>query len=420
VLTEGRPDLCLRALPEPEARRIQSPLMLWTRPLTVLRLLALLLASELVRTGFVVSVLPVAGPSLGFSTALIGLMVGLHYLADALAKGPLGLVTERWGLGRLLTLGAALGLAVIVGTRVAPSPLWLVLGGALWGLAYAALWPGVMNASQAFARPERTARALSVSNLVATPAILAGILLIGPLMQTRPDTAWAVLLGVQVVALVLALTLWTLHLPRQDKDNAETGRNPWAGWSRVGVLLPAAFAQTLAPGLVITLIYPLLARLGLPLSALILPGILFGVSLGLSLWLAGRLADRTHPRRALAPGLLLLALAFLLAALPDLRERVALVTLILGLGYGAFIAGWNGLVARTLPTAHRAAAWGTVMATESLGNAIGPILGGAAWQLAGPAGVFGLGAAVFVLTELYYLWPGRKLGIKPVSGEWEG
>ena len=307
-----------------------------------------------------------------------------------------------------------------MGTRVAPSPLWLVLGGALWGVAYAALWPGVMNASQAFARPERTARALSVSNLVATPAILAGILLVGPLMQTRPDTAWAVLLGVQVVALVLALTLWTLHLPRQDKDNAETGRNPWAGWSRVGVLLPAAFAQTLAPGLVITLIYPLLARLGLPLSALILPGILFGVSLGLSLWLAGRLADRTHPRRALAPGLLLLALAFLLAALPDLRERVALVTLILGLGYGAFIAGWNGLVARTLPTAHRAAAWGTVMATESLGNAIGPILGGAAWQLAGPAGVFGLGAAVFVLTELYYLWPGRKLGIKPVSGEWEG
>jgi predicted MFS family arabinose efflux permease len=388
--------------------------MLWTRPLTVWRLLALLLASELVRTGFVVSVLPVAGPSLGFSTGLIGLMVGTHYLADALAKGPLGLVTERWGLGRLLTLGVVLGLAVVAGTHFAPSPAWLVLGGVAWGVAYAALWPGVMGASQAFARPERTARALSVSNLVATPAILAGILLVGPLMQTRPDTAWAVLLGVQVAALVLALTLWPLQLPQQE--GAETARNPWAGWSRVAVLLPAAFAQTLAPGLVITLIYPLLARLALPLPALILPGVLFGVTLGLSLWLSGRLADRTHPRRALAPGLLLLALAFALAALPGLRDRVPLVALILGVGYGAFIAGWNGLVARTLPTGHRAAAWGTVMATESLGNAIGPLLGGAAWQWAGPAGVFGLGAAVFVRTELYYLWPGRKLGAKPVSG----
>ncbi|MFB9993807.1 MFS transporter [Deinococcus oregonensis] len=388
--------------------------MLWTRPLTVWRLLALLLASELVRTGFVVSVLPVAGPSLGFSTGLIGLMVGTHYLADALAKGPLGLMTERWGLGRLLTLGTVLGLVVIAGTRLAPSPAWLVLGGVAWGVAYAALWPGVMSASQAFAQPERTARALSVSNLVATPAILAGILLVGPLMQTRPETAWTVLLGVQVAALILALTLWRLQLPRQE--GIATGRNPWAGWSRVGVLLPAAFAQTLAPGLVITLIYPLLARLQLPLPALILPGIVFGISLGLSLWLAGRLADRTHPRRALAPGLLLLALAFVLAALPGLRERVPLVTLILGVGYGAFIAGWNGLVARTLPTGHRAAAWGTVMATESLGNAIGPILGGAAWQLAGPAGVFGLGAAVFVLTELYYLWPGRRLGMKAEVG----
>ena len=109
--------------------------MLWTRPLVMLRLLALLLTSELVRTGFFVSALPVAGPGLGLGTAVIGLMVGAHYLADALAKGPMGLVTERWGLGRVLALGAALGLTAVLGARLAPSPAWGVLGCALWGVA---------------------------------------------------------------------------------------------------------------------------------------------------------------------------------------------------------------------------------------------------------------------------------------------
>ncbi|WP_216323889.1 MFS transporter [Deinococcus aestuarii] len=382
--------------------------MLWTRPLTMLRLLALLVASELVRTGFFVSALPLAGPGLGLGAAVIGLMVGGHYLADALAKGPLGLLTERWGLGRVLGLGAALGLAAVLGARLAPSPGWGVLGCAVWGLAYAALWPGVMSTSQALARPGRTARALAVSSLSVAPAILGGVLGVGPLMQARPETAWTLLVGAQVVALVLALSLWGLRLPRAEGEGA--GRvNVWRGWSRVAVLLPAAFAQTLAPGLLVTVFYPLLARLELGLGDLIGPGLLALAVFGVSFWGAGRVADQAHPRRALAPGLLLLALTFGAAALPGVEERLWLLAPLLGVGYGAFVVGWNGLVGRVLPEAHRAAAWGTVMAVEALGYAVGPVLGGALWASFGPAGVFTLGAAVFLLAECYYLLPGRSV-----------
>lgn len=380
--------------------------MLWTRPLTMLRLLALLVASELVRTGFFVSALPVAGPGLGLGAAVIGLMVGAHYLADALAKGPLGLVAERWGLGRVLGLGAALGLAAVLGVRLAPSPVWGVLGCAVWGLAYAALWPGVMSTSQALARPGRTARALAVSSLSVAPAILGGVLGVGPLMQARPEAAWTLLVGAQLAALALALSLGRLRLPRAEG----VGTGPvsvWRGWSRVAVLLPAAFAQTLAPGLLVTVFYPLLARLGLGLGDLIGPGVLALGVFGLAFWGAGRVADRAHPRRALAPGLLLLALTFGAAALPGVETRLWLLAPLLGVGYGAFVVGWNGLVGRVLPQGHRAAAWGTVMAVEALGYAVGPVLGGALWASFGPAGVFTLGAAVFLLAEGYYLLPGR-------------
>ncbi|MBB5235802.1 MFS transporter [Deinococcus budaensis] len=382
--------------------------MLWTRPLLMLRLLALLLTSELVRSGFLVAALPVAGPGLGLGTAAIGAMVGAHYLADALAKGPVGLVTERWGLGRVLALGAALGLGVVLGAQLAPSPLWGVLGCAVWGVAYAALWPGVMSTSQALARPGYAARALSVSSLSVAPAILGGVLGVGPLMQGHPGAAWALLAGAQGLAALLALSLLGLRLPAPAGEPDRAG-GLWRGWTRVAALLPAAFAQTLAPGLLATLFYPLLARLGLGLGDLIGPGLLALATFGLGLWGAGRLADRAHPRRALTPGLLGLALTFGLAALPGLEDRLWLLALPLGLGYGAFIAGWNGLVGRVLPEANRAAAWGTVMAIEALGYAAGPLLGGLTWAAFGPPGVFALGAAVFLLTEAYYLWPGRAV-----------
>lgn len=381
----------------------------------MLQLLALLLASELVRTGFFVAALPLLGPGLGLGPAVIGAMVGAHYLTDALGKGPMGLVSERWGLGRVLALGALLGLLTVLGTRLWPSAWWGVLACVLWGLAFGTLWPGLMSVSQALARPGRTARALAVSNLSVAPAILAGVLLVGPLVQGSSRAGWTLLLGAQGLALLLALGLWRLRLPAPDGTGAAEEAPAPAGrreWRRVAVLLPAAFAQTLAPGLLVTLFYPLLSHLELGLRDLAAPGLVAVLAFTLSLGLLGRLADQVHPRRALTPGLLLLAAVFALVAVsdgPEVRARLLLLAPLLGVGYGAFMAGWNGLVARTLPAQHRAAAWGTVMAVESLGYSAGPLLGGAAWQLGGQAGVFGLGAAVFLLTEIYYLWPGRGL-----------
>ena len=50
--------------------------------------------------------------------------------------------------------------------------------------------------------------------------------------------------------------------------------------------------KTLAPGLLVTLFYPLLARLNLHLGHLILPGLLAAATFAASLALLGRVADR--------------------------------------------------------------------------------------------------------------------------------
>ena len=287
-----------------------------------------------------------------------------------------------------------------------------------WGLCYAALWPGVMAAAQHFARPGMTTRALAVASVSVAPAIALGLLGVGQLMQRRAELAFPLLLGAQLLALLLGFSLLGLKLPQTLRPDAGAPRPPFRErWGRVGVLLPAALAQTAAPGLLATIFYPLLSRLGLGLSQLIVP-VLLGVLVGLvALWGFGRLADSRHPRAALTPGLLLLALTFFLAGLPGLPERLTLVTLLGGVAYGAFIAGWNGLVGRTLPPEYRAAAWGTVMAVEALGYAVGPVLGGVMWAAYGQAGVFWCGAGILLLVEGYYLWPGRVVMRRARVGE---
>ncbi len=397
--------------------------MPWSQPATVLRLTLLLMSSEFVRTGLLVSYLPLVAPQLGLTPAAVGLIFGLHYLADALAKGPVGVLSERYGLGRVLLLGALLGLGTLLLVHQRPGVPLLALVSVAWGLCYAALWPGVMAAAQHFARPGMTTRALAAASVSVAPAIALGLLGVGQLMQRQSALAFPLLLGAQLLALLLAFSLLRLQLlqtPRTQMISADTGTprpSFRARWGRVGVLLPAALAQTAAPGLLATIFYPLLARLGLHLSQLIVP-VLLGVLVGLAaLWGFGRLADSRHPRAALTPGLLLLALTFFLAGLPGLPERLTLITVLGGVAYGAFIAGWNGLVGHTLPPEYRAAAWGTVMAVEALGYAVGPLLGGIMWAAYGQAGVFWCGAGILLLVEGYYLWPGRVVMHRARVGE---
>lgn len=379
-----------------------SPLKVpWNDNPTVLRLLALLALSDFVRTGFLVPYLTLTGKGLFVSTAAVGLIVGANYLADGLAKGPIGVLTERVGLGRMAVLGALAGSLAVFALPRLPVFFVAALLSFAWGLTLSALWPGVMTAISHFAKPDRQSRALSWASVAAAPGVALGALGMGFVMQRVPELGYPLLLGAQLLALLLALSLAGLKLP-----GGET-RAMGFRWRRVAVLIPAAFAQTLAPGLLVAIFYPYLRLLGLSVASLLLPALLAALVGLIALPLAGRLADRLHPRLALLPGLLLLAVAFALLGSPGVSGKLWVVAPVAGLAYALFLTGWNGLVARTLPQERRAAAWGAIMAVEALGYAVGPTLGGLMWDRFGPPGPFWLGAAMLALVQLYYLLPWR-------------
>ncbi|MFC6616350.1 MFS transporter [Deinococcus radiophilus] len=393
--------------------------MLWNQPTLMLRLLTLLVVSEAAHFGFFVTALPLRADTLGLNAALIGTLMGGHYLADALSKGPMGYLAGRYGAGWLLLLASVSGLMVmllaqgsLLGGGAPPYLALLGLAG-LWGVMYGSLWPIVMGYSQTLARPERLSRALALTSLAVVPGLALGVGVLGPLMQRSEDLGINVLLGLQGSATLLALSVVGLRGTPQPPQTRASLSELLRQWRGVGLLLPAALAQTLAPGLLVTLLFPLLELLGLSMLELAFPALGLLIGLGLTLWLAGRMADRTCPRRALLPGLLLLALSYGVLALPHPETRLWAALPLLGVGYGAFLTGWNGLVGQVLPQGQRMTGWGTIMTVEALGYAIGPILGGLMWTAYGHTGVFATGAAVFVITLAYYLLTAPSQATQP-------
>lgn len=379
-----------------------------------MRLLLLLTLSEFVRSGFFVGFLAIQANSFGLSATTVGLLLTAHYLADGLAKGPGGALVERIGLGKVAVVGAVVGLIAVLFMARAPLYLIALAISVAWGLTLTSLWPSVMTAVSRYAKPGKESRAMTWAQVAVTPGIVLGAIGTRGLVDVNPAYANALLIGMQLLALLIALSLVRLRIPMNFQQEVRYR------WTRLVVLIPAAFAQTLAPGLLGVVIFTYLEMIGRSLISLVPTAVLFGLGMLATLPLAGRLADRRHPRLALLPGLLLLAVVFALVGLP---ERVVgllpWLGAVAGVAYGLFVAGWNGMVVRNLPQKHRTAAWGVIMAIEALGYAVGPTFGGLAWDNFGPSGPFWLGAGVLLATQFYYLfnWQAKRARISLHSAD---
>ncbi len=385
-------------MPRETARRLP-----WRRPLLVVRLVGLLALTEMLRSAFFVGFFPLyAGRHLGLGASLVGLVTSVHYLTDALAKSGGGWLAERVRLGAVLAGSGLFGLLAVATLPHGPLA-WMLLVAAAWGALVSPLWPAVLTFISRDSHRGYEARGVTLATALIAPLLGLAMLATGYLARQRPEEAYRyLLLGAALLAL-LALSLAGLKAPA-----AHQGREAY-DWRRLIRLMPAAFVQTLSTGVLSPVLFLFIARvdLGVPrLAFLIAVG---GGAALLVLALAGHRADRGEPRRLLVPGLFLAGLGLAGVGVLSLAYGptwgVLLVSgLLIGVGYGLFFPGWNGLVVRSLPDADRAAAWGVIMTLEALGFAVGPALGGFTWDAFGPAGPFVTGGALMALVGGYYLW----------------
>lgn len=370
----------------------------WSHPGQVIRALVAVGLVEAARNAFLIGILSseTGQEYLGVNKAAAGLLYSLHLFADLFLKGPTAWISNRLGFGRILLFSSASALfftTTILGST--SLPLWLLL--VLWGFLVSPLWPSVLAFANSRAIPGKESRAATWAFAFSAPlAGLSGIAMVY-LYLAKPELGAQILYWGQMVTILFAITLVSLKIPLIKKK--ELGYR----WTKLAILLPAAFCQQLAPSLFNPVLSTYLHEMKLgPLMLGIT--VVIGAVVGFFLMHQGaRFADRRGPRAVLILGVALMATTGFFLARQD-PSFFPWIGLLAGAAISLFVAGWNGLVVQVLPQAERATAWGILMSVEALGQTAGPTLGSLALAEFGLQGPFILAAYIMVAVGVFYLW----------------
>lgn len=304
-----------------------------------------------------------------------------------------GIVTDRWGPGRVLVVGVLL---VCLGTALIPlmtstAGLIFAIGVLAAGGAGMAGPATLMAATTRLVPPDKRGIASGVVNAGGS----FGQFVFAPLAQGLSAVAgWAA--SVQTLAALTLLALpaaWVLRAPKVLPDTPAPARVPTGEAVRTALADPSfkllaagffvcgfhvAFLATHLPGVV--------ASCGLPpvvgawaLAVLGLFNIVGSVGIG---WLMSRgpwrlksLLSMIYATRALA------VLLFVLA--PKTTPVMLAFAAVMGVTFLSTVPPTAGLVARFFGPANMATLFGLVMVTHQIGGFLGAWLGGKAYELTG-------------------------------------
>lgn len=373
------------------------------------RLLAILALVELVRNGVYFGFLNIlALEHDSYSLAAVGIAASLHYGADTLLRGFGGFLTERFGVGRVLAISATLALAGFWGVLEASGPLQLWLTALIHGAALAPMWPGVMASIGRLALPGHQGRALGIAQGAVLPFLGGGFLVAGLLTRADPTFSEYFLTAGTVLALVMALSAVGFS-PHLEAARSE----PQARSFKVVLpLLPAAFAQTFAGGLLVPILFPYLDYLKAPDWVLLAGVAILGVVLYGSLQFTGHWVDRAGSRLPLFLGFGLTAMMLAIMAIPPQFYLMLLLLVSGGVGFALIMPGWNGLVIRLLPQKNLAGYWGILMTAEGIGTALGPAVATTLFEQVSFRAPFLIGAAIYIgIAIFYWFFLGRSSAV---------
>ena len=361
----------------------------------------------------------------GWSRTTFGMAMALQNLCWGLGQPLFGLVADKFGTWRVLAFGALLYSLGLVVMAVAPTPLWLHIGGGvLIGLGVAACSFGVVLASIArLVSPEKRSLAFGLG----TAAGSAGMFVFAPISQGLIDKlGWSDSL-IAIAAVMLIIPLLAIPL----RGNASTSRIAAAEFEQTtGEALREAFVSKgyllLASGFFVCGFQ--VAFIGAHFPAYISDlGIasrwaVVAISLIGFFNIIGSLASGVAGQRYSKPLLLswiyiarsVVFTAFLL--IPPSPTTVVVFSIVIGILWLSTVAPTNALVAVMFGTRYLGLLGGIVFFSHQVGSFLGVWMGGVLYDATGSYDVvWWLGVALGIFAAVVH-WPIREEPVqRPVT-----
>ena len=353
----------------------------------------------------------------GWDRTTFGMAMALQNLFWGIGQPLFGIVADKFGAWRVLATGAALyalGLAVMA---IAPTPLWLHIGGGiLIGLGVAACSFGVVLASIARLVP---AEKRSFAFGLGTASGSAGMFVFAPISQGLIDSlGWSdslvalavVMLAIPVLAIPLRGNSSTSAFAAAEirQSTAEALREAFA--YRGYLLLVSGFFVCGFQVAFITAHFPAyISDLGIAARWAVVAISLIGF-----FNIIGSLASGIIGQRYSKPYLLVsiylarsvLVTAFLL--IPASPATVVMFSAVMGILWLSTVAPTNALVAVMFGTRHLGMLGGIVFFSHQIGSFLGVWMGGFLYDVYGSYdGVWWLGVALGLFAAVVH-WPIRE------------
>ncbi len=378
---------------------------LWRRP-EIRRLLIIALLAEVGYAVLNLSTMPVyLGEVRGYGAGWIGIIIGAFLLSEAVFKGPMGKLADRFGRKRLIVLGPALSMGTALLTMLVPTNVgaWetiaLVLLRVLDGVGASMIWPAAFALVGETVKENEKQEAMSMLNLV----YLVGIALALPIGGVTNDVLGRYLAastGATSASLYLAAILFlicaitSLLLLPTGREHRNTFRNrqkvvkdgdELANLLKSSKKIPSYLMlgglTFMGIGFPLTIIKPFaLDELGLTETKFGLFALPAAIAMAAFSVPVGRWGEKMGRSRAVHMGLFLCAAGLSTIAagafIPALRSSLVfgLAGIPIGLGFLLTIPAWYASVSE-IDCERTASNIGAVMTAQGLGAIVGSLIG---------------------------------------------
>lgn len=388
----------------------------------ILHLLLIALMAELAYAILNISAMPVyLKNDRGFPEGTIGFIVATFLLSEAVLKGPMGSLADKFGRKRLMVLGPVLTVFTALATIFVPrdiGDLETVLFFALRvldGFAVAMLWPAAFALVGETVRANEKQEAMSLLNMCYLAGVALALFVGGAADDlfgrfTKESTgAHAPSLYLAAILCVVVSLLAYRWLPSGRAMREAVRKVREESIDTKEEIVELAKTATHIPGLLLLggvtfmgvgfplAVFKLFAQDEFGMSGAKFGGMLLPVLVAMAVLspFMSRFGERIGRHRAVHVGLALCAIGMIVVALgafaPAFRNLwvLALGGIPVGLGFLLTIPAWYASVSE-IDEDRRAANIGAVMTAQGLGAIIGSLLGSQAYQrLQGVQRLFG-------------------------------